>query len=689
MEKYAFLQFGHDGAFGQVDFYERIHDGLKVAIKRVYPQSMPRSYQPTDCDNLFNIYKEVEILSKLKHQNIVKYIEHFDFEYQLCLVLEYLETTLDAVISSKDYVMDRKQVLNWTLMLLEGLSFLHNENVMHRDIKPANLMLSHDGSLRICDFGQAVAYKSGGIYSHQVSSRWYRAPEILFGSTKYNQKIDMWSAGCVIAEMFNSKPLFPGQSDINQIIIVFSMLGTPTDENWPSRVDTPDYAKIQFNAQDPLPWTQILPHCSLSDINLISRLLTYEPGRPRKLVEYPGVSILRPLRGLDVNLEADLRTSFELDYPKFQLYLSVADENDPAIEVANKLIAQYPNVDAKLHVGESVIGVNPKINNLIHSYNNAKYDLIWICDSNISIDRDTLLHAVPHFQDPNVGIVHHAPEGINGDSSVGAQLEEHFLNTAHAKIYLGFNWAAVDSCVMGKSTIFRKSDLDKKGGLAAFGKYLAEDNMIGLAIWSMGMRHVMSQKTAKQSLLKSSIYDYVMRRSRWTKIRAYSMPVVTIIEPFTESIVSGLTGAFALHNLFNLPFWTVFGIHMLIWFMCDYMLTILISRQSISNPLWFTYTWILRELSAVPIYIYSILSRNVVQWRGREYLLRMEGLVDRLDNVKNINGDGYDNYRLSMLKSFQSCFVVDLSRLVLDKTSLLLNGNKNYQASQQAVVKVN
>lgn len=87
------------------------------------------------------------------------------------MVLEYLETTLDAVISSKDYVLDRKQVLNWTLMLLEGLSFLHNENVMHRDIKPANLMLSHDGSLRICDFGQAVAYKSGGIYSHQVSSR--------------------------------------------------------------------------------------------------------------------------------------------------------------------------------------------------------------------------------------------------------------------------------------------------------------------------------------------------------------------------------------------------------------------------------------------------------------------------------------------------------------------------------------
>lgn len=77
-------------------------------------------------------------------------------------------------------------------------------------------------------------------------------------------------------------------------------------------------------------------------------------------------------------------------------------------------------MDAKLHVGESVIGVNPKINNLIHSYINAKYDLIWICDSNISIDRDTLLHAVPHFQDPNVGIVHHAPEGINGDSSVGA-----------------------------------------------------------------------------------------------------------------------------------------------------------------------------------------------------------------------------------------------------------------------------
>ncbi|XP_016870596.1 ceramide glucosyltransferase isoform X2 [Homo sapiens] len=122
----------------------------------------------------------------------------------------------------------------------------------------------------------------------------------------------------------------------------------------------------------------------------------------------PGVSLLKPLKGVDPNLINNLETFFELDYPKYEVLLCVQDHDDPAIDVCKKLLGKYPNVDARLFIGGKKVGINPKINNLMPGYEVAKYDLIWICDSGIRVIPDTLTDMVNQMTE-KVGLVHGLP----------------------------------------------------------------------------------------------------------------------------------------------------------------------------------------------------------------------------------------------------------------------------------------
>lgn len=207
----------------------------------------------------------------------------------------------------------------------------------------------------------------------------------------------------------------------------------------------------------------------------------------------------------------------------------VSSADDPAVDVARRVIKRFPKIDAKLIIDGKDVNVNPKVNNLIPGYQQAKFDILWICDSNISSDPNSLLLNAACFRDPKVGLVHHAPEGVEA-RSLGAKLEQMFLNTAHAKIYLVINAIAYDSCVIGKSLIFRKSQLDKCGGLEYFGRYIAEDNMIGIALMKLGLNHVLSPFTARQPLERAPIKSFLTRRVRWARIRAHILPFITLVE---------------------------------------------------------------------------------------------------------------------------------------------------------------
>lgn len=163
------------------------------------------------------------------------------------LVFPLLPLTLSHLIHEES--LENYQKLAYCFMLSQGIDYIHQKGIIHRDIKPSNLLIDWNGILKICDFGQSRLLhdpdgSSDSQLSHQVCTRWYRAPELLYGSTSYDKSVDIWSAGCSIAEVFMTDFLFPGESDIEQLFLVISSLGPPTQE-WAAPL--PDYNKITFN----------------------------------------------------------------------------------------------------------------------------------------------------------------------------------------------------------------------------------------------------------------------------------------------------------------------------------------------------------------------------------------------------------------------------------------------------------
>lgn len=164
--------------------------------------------------------------------------------------------------------------------MLRGLAFCHARRTLHRDLKPQNLLIDRDGNLKIADFGLARTF---GIpvrtYTHEVVTLWYRAPEILLGARHYGCAIDMWSVGCIFAEMVTQQPLFPGDCEIDQIFKIFKILGTPTSETWPDAMNLPDF-KPTFPRWSPQDLKEIF-NGKLDEhgVDLLSRMLTYDPAK--------------------------------------------------------------------------------------------------------------------------------------------------------------------------------------------------------------------------------------------------------------------------------------------------------------------------------------------------------------------------------------------------------------------------
>ncbi|KAF9921739.1 hypothetical protein FBU30_008206 [Linnemannia zychae] len=341
--------------------------------------------------------------------------------------------------------------------------------------------------------------------------------------------------------------------------------------------------------------------------------------------QVPGVTIIRPLRGIDCNMYENLASSFRQDYPLFEIIFSVAQPNDPAIAVVKDLMKQYPKVDARLIIGEKNVGINPKINNMIQSYESAKYDIVWVCDSNVYVDPGCMGRSVDKMMKPGVGLVHHLPFGVR-PKTLGSELELMFLDTVHAKMYLFINWTGLASCVVGKSNLYRRSDLDKVGGMAAFGKYMAEDNLVATAIFNMGYKHEMTSDLAYQSLGSMTPSDYFLRRARWTRIRKYTVTAATVVEPFIEMIGCGLVASYGFNMLWNIHALNFLAFHVVAWFLVDLTMYQALSGETMDNIRGFLMAWCLRELAALPLYAYAV-AGSTVDWRDQAFLLMRDGTV--------------------------------------------------------------
>jgi len=164
--------------------------------------------------------------------------------------------------------------------MLDGIAYCHSHRILHRDLKPQNLLIDRTNErLKLADFGLARAF---GIpvrqYTHEVITLWYRAPEILLGSKHYSTPVDLWSIGCIFAEMVNQKPLFPGESEIDQLFKIFQIRGTPTEETYCGVTELPDYNEIfpKWHKQD---LVEIVPALCPAGRDLLDKLLEYDPLR--------------------------------------------------------------------------------------------------------------------------------------------------------------------------------------------------------------------------------------------------------------------------------------------------------------------------------------------------------------------------------------------------------------------------
>lgn len=273
-ERYEVLRRLGRGAFGEVTLCRDRSRGQLVACKGI-----PVSSQAEDLPKA--IFRELHSLQQCDHENIVRLLSYFPQAGCLHLVFEFCESDLAKLIdrarqSSRELPL---AVVKAALeMLLAALAHLHGRGMIHRDVKPSNLLLTSGGSLKLADFGLARILDPAGPMSPQVATRWYRAPELLYGSDRYDGKVDVWAAGCILAEMLRLSPLFKGTSDIDQLFRVLQGRGTPTADRWPRAMDLPDFGKLSFPPMDPRPMEDLLPTCADAALRrLAGAMLALDP----------------------------------------------------------------------------------------------------------------------------------------------------------------------------------------------------------------------------------------------------------------------------------------------------------------------------------------------------------------------------------------------------------------------------
>ncbi|KAM7319826.1 ceramide glucosyltransferase [Alexandromys fortis] len=344
----------------------------------------------------------------------------------------------------------------------------------------------------------------------------------------------------------------------------------------------------------------------------------------------PGVSLLKPLKGVDPNLINNLETFFELDYPKYEVLLCVQDHDDPAIDVCKKLLGKYPNVDARLFIGGKKVGINPKINNLMPGYEVAKYDLIWICDSGIRVIPDTLTDMVNQMTE-KVGLVHGLPY-VADRQGFAATLEQVYFGTSHPRSYISANVTGF-KCVTGMSCLMRKDVLDQAGGLIAFAQYIAEDYFMAKAIADRGWRFAMSTQVAMQNSGSYSISQFQSRMIRWTKLRINMLPATIICEPISECFVASLIIGWAAHHVFRWDIMVFFMCHCLAWFIFDYIQLRGVQGGTLCfSKLDYAVAWFIRESMTIYIFL-SALWDPTISWRTGRYRLRCGGTAEEILDV--------------------------------------------------------
>lgn len=273
-ELYRKLEKVGEGTYGVVYKALNKKTGEIVALKKIRLESEEEGVPST-------AIREISILKELQHPNIVGLLDVVSHAKKLYLVFEFLDQDLKHLMDKhKTRPISGLTLRSYLHQMLDAIYFCHTHRVVHRDLKPQNLLVSQDGkTIKLADFGLARAFQVPlHTYTHEVITLWYRAPEILLGEKKYSPSVDMWSLGCIFVEMATNRPLFPGDSEIDELYKIFRVLGTPNESLWPGVTSLPDYSSSfpQWRTQS------FAQHASTLDadgLDILAKMVQYEPGR--------------------------------------------------------------------------------------------------------------------------------------------------------------------------------------------------------------------------------------------------------------------------------------------------------------------------------------------------------------------------------------------------------------------------
>lgn len=271
-----------EGTYGQVMMGRDKVSNEIVALKKVRMDQEKEGFPVT-------AIRELKMLRSLRHENIVQLKEIVTGQnsktsnamrnrHEIYMVFEYVDNDLMGLLDTPSVVFTEAHVKTYVKQLLEGLWYCHMRQVLHRDIKGSNLLIDSHGTLKIADFGLARTYDDNfQRYTNRVVTRWYRSPELLLGSEEYGPEVDIWSAGCLLAELLTKRPLFAGKDDIHQLDLIFKICGAPTEETWPGWSGYPLSKFVKADHYGKERFKEVLPGIGDKALDLIRSLLSLNP----------------------------------------------------------------------------------------------------------------------------------------------------------------------------------------------------------------------------------------------------------------------------------------------------------------------------------------------------------------------------------------------------------------------------
>ncbi|KAF2483339.1 nucleotide-diphospho-sugar transferase [Neohortaea acidophila] len=435
------------------------------------------------------------------------------------------------------------------------------------------------------------------------------------------------------------------------------------------------------------------------------------------LRETPDVTIIRPVKGIEPGLYECLASTLRQSYLRDRLHIRfcISSRSDPALPTLTQLLHDFPGHDVTILIededqllqqGQLRLGPNPKIRNMSRAYREAQGDIVWIIDCNVWVGTNTCERMVERLQTNK--FIHLLPlvvdttlldSGSPSWKTLGGRLEEMFLSSSHAKFYTAINTVLIAPCIIGKSTMFRRSHLNsltENQGIDYFSYNICEDHLIGDLLWKrkvpaeengqrLGKHALCFGDLAIQPVTGMSGTEYWNRRVRWLRVRKFTVMLATFVEPGTESFLCSMYGAFAattlpfFHQYLHIPqTWSAFAVFWLlsvsIWCTMDRRLYNLLhsgasirldentptfarSLRSVQGKAfseWFV-AWLGREALALPIWFWAFWGGTTVEWRGKKFWvgvdmkvheIRDDGPVDAV-GTSSMNGHGFnsDNHK--------------------------------------------